>query len=192
MSLQECDYCTSPNVMNWVHQILLDSTAAVDTLDQNILLQRRQQTSGVNGIAHRCMVLVVSCRSAHYSSSPCSRVAHVAASAARCASWTAAVHFVHFDLIQLLEEHGMHHTCMPMTLTSAVHVALPTSACFRSRCHTLRGVASWMRLTGLHLNSSKTEVMWCATRWRQHFLPALELSVQPCRGVSSYLFIVGG
>jgi len=39
----------------------------------------------------------------------------------------------------------------------------------------LRGVANWMKSNRLQLNSSKTEVMWCATRRRQHLLPASAL-----------------
>jgi len=39
-----------------------------------------------------------------------------------------------FDLIQLLEGHGIwHRICMPMTLKSAAHAVLPTSACFHRR-----------------------------------------------------------
>jgi len=46
---------------------------------------------------------------------------------------------------------------------------------FISDC--LADVASWMKSNRVQLNSSKTEVMWCATSRRQHILPMSALSV---------------
>ena len=33
-------------------------------------------------------------------------------------------------------------------------------------------IATWMKSNRLQLNSDKTEVLWCATSWRQHQLPS--------------------
>ena len=41
----------------------------------------------------------------------------------------------------------------------------------------LDGVSEWMRANRLQLNTSKTEVLWCATPRRQHQLPSTAIQI---------------
>jgi len=62
---------------------------------------------------------------------------------------------------------------MPTTLKSSAHAVLSMSSV--EDC--MRDVASWTKSNRFQLNSSTTEVTWCATSRRHHHLPASALSV---------------
>jgi len=68
-----------------------------------------------------------------------------------------------------------HHICMPIaddTQVSSTCRPSNVGAFSSSISDCQRNVASWMKSNSLQLNSSKTEVMWCATSRRQHILTA--------------------
>jgi len=82
------------------------------------------------------------------------------------------------SLIQLIEGNGLgpHLYADDTQVIGSCHPS-NVSAFSSSISDCLRDVASWMKLNRLQLNSSKTEVMWCATSRRQHLLPASALTV---------------
>ena len=160
--------------------ILLDLSAAFDTVDHDILLQRLQLSFGIDGTAHRWFTTYLTGRS------QCVRRGHnmSAVSRLQCGvpqgSVLGPILFVLYtaDLISLVENSGLlphlyaddtqvYGSCRPSAI-AAFSVKL-------SQC--LDDVAMWMSSNRLQLNSDKTEVLWCATGRRQHQLPTEALPV---------------
>jgi len=76
------------------------------------------------------------------------------------------------DLLKLIEKHNLHahaHAddtqiygfCLP---SDATKLQMQVPACIDE-------VALWMQSNRLHLNTAKTEILWCATNQRQHLIP---------------------
>jgi len=87
-----------------------------------------------------------------------------------------------FNLIQLIEGNGLGpHLYADDTQVSGSCHPFNVSAFSSSISDCLRDVASWMKLSRLQLNSSKTEVMWCATSRRQHLLLRRRYQSTACR-----------
>ena len=159
--------------------ILLDMSAAFDTVDHPILLQRLQSTFGIYNTVHQWF------RSYLTDRRQCVRRGNIRSSTTTLVcgvpqgSVLGPVLFVLYtvDLIQLIESHGLmphlyaddtqvYGSCPP----SAVN-ALSTTI---SEC--VDDVVSWASSNRLQLNAAKTEAMWCATSRRQHQLPFSALS----------------
>jgi len=76
------------------------------------------------------------------------------------------------DLTRIIEQHGLH----PHLFADDTQIY---GACAPSAAHQLSqqisvcadDVALWMRSNRLQLNTSKTEVLWCASNRRQHQIP---------------------
>ena len=179
--------------------VLLDQTAAFDTVDHNILLQRLQQTFGIDGAAHRCMVSFLSHWSDTVHASRNSPIVHHSSSLQRAAGIRLGpLLFILYivDLIEMIEafeglEMSPHlyaddaqvgGSCRPSNVN-----AFSSSV---SDC--LRDVSSWMRSNRLQLNSSKTEVLWCSTSRRQHLQPTSALAVDGAMAVADLAIGVGG
>jgi len=84
------------------------------------------------------------------------------------------------DLVRLIEQHGLHGhlyaddtqvigSCQPRDVNA---LQSRISIC-------LDDVVTWMRSNRLQLNTSKTELLWCATARRQSQLPCTPLHVGP-------------
>lgn len=160
--------------------VLLDLTAAFDTVDHDILLQRLQQTFGIDGAAHRWFRSYLIGRTQYVRRGTLRSFITRLLCGVPQGSVLGPLLFILYvvDLIELIEGHGMSPhlyaddaqvggSCRPSnvdTFSSSI-----------SDC--LRDVSSWMRSNRLQLNSSKTEVLWCTTSRRQHLLPASALSV---------------
>ena len=146
--------------------VLLDLTAAFDTVDHDILLQRLKQTFGIYGAAHRW-----------FRSHLIGRTQYVRRGTLRSfitrllcgmpqGSVLGPLLFILYivDLIELIGGHGMYAddaqvggSCRPFNVDM---FSSSVSDC-------LQDVSSWMRSNRLLLNSSKTEVLWCL---RLHWL----------------------
>ena len=86
------------------------------------------------------------------------------------------------NLIQLIKRHQLcphayaddtqiYGFCQPSTSTDLVDRVL---AC-------VADVSNWMRSNRLLLNSTKTEVLWCSSRRRQHLLPTRIIRINNAR-----------
>ena len=160
--------------------ILLDLSAAFDTVDHVILLSRLKQTFGVDGTAHRW-----------FRSYLLGRTQYVRRGATRSTitrllcgvpqgSVLGPILFILYtiDLIPLIERHNLspHLYADDTQVSGSCRPSdVDTFALLAEEC--THEVASWMRSNRLQLNSAKTEVLWCATNRRRHQLPTSALSV---------------
>lgn len=160
--------------------ILLDMTAAFDTVDHNILLQRLQWTFGVNGITLQWFRSYLLDRKQYVRRG----AARSTTTQLRCGvpqgSVLGPVLFILYtvDLIQLIERHGMspHLYADDTQICGSCHPGdVDSFSASISEC--ARNVANWMKSNRLQLNSTKTEVLWCATSRRRNQLPTSALSV---------------
>ena len=156
--------------------VLLDLKAAFDTVDHASMLQRLQQTFGIDGAAHRWF------RSYLIGRTPYVRRGTLRSFITRLlcgvpqGSVLGRLLFILYSpfsisCIELIEGHGMSPhlyaddaqvggSCRPSNVDT---FSLSVSDC-------LRDVSGWMRSNRPQLNSSKTEVLWCSTSRRQHLL----------------------
>ena len=170
--------------------VLLDLSAAFDTVDYEILLQRLRVSFGIDDVVHRWFQSYLLGRK------QCVRRGNAASSVThlQCGvpqgSVLGPVLFILYtaDLISLVESHNLsshlyaddtqlYGSCRPANVDE---LSQQISACTTD-------VASWMKSNRLQLNCDKTEVLWCATGRRQHQLPHTPLLVDsvPVAPVSS-------
>jgi len=160
--------------------VLLDLSAAFDTVDHDILLKRLQATFGITDVAHRWIRSYLSGRT--------QRVRHGAniSSITRLlcgvpqGSVLGPILFVLYtvDLIPLIQSHGLsahlyaddtqvYGSCRPVDVVSF--------SSDLSRC--VDETSGWMKSNRLQSNPDKAEVLWCTTSRRQHQLPTTPLSI---------------
>jgi len=157
---------------------LLDLTAAFDTVDHDILLQRMQQTFGIDGNAHRWFRSYLVGRTRYVNRGALQSLITRLLCGVPQGSVLGPLLFIlyTFNLIQLIEGNGLGSDLYDTQVSGSCHPSnVRVFSSLISDC--LRDVASWMKSNRLKLNSSKTEVMWCATSRRQHLLPASAISV---------------
>jgi hypothetical protein len=154
--------------------VLLDLSAAFDTVNHDILLRRLNTSYGINGTAIQWFRSYMTGRSQYV------RRGSVKSSIVRLVcgvpqgSMLGPVLFVLYtaDLIRLIERHSLH----PHLYADDTHVygsCSPADVChLQSRVSScVDDIASWMQCNRLKLNTDKTEVLGCATSRRQHQLP---------------------
>jgi hypothetical protein len=177
--------------------VLLDLSAAFDTVDHNVLLKRLDISYGVTG-----------CALQWFQSYLCGRTQHVRLGLGKSpivrllcgvpqGSVLGPILFVLYtaDLVRVIDEHDLHgHLFADDTQVRGSCPPCDVSA-LQSRISTcLDDVASWMRSNRLQLNTSKTELLWCATARRQsqlrrahHFASDHTWSIL-CRQFATWVF----
>ena len=160
--------------------VLLDLSAAFDTVDHGILLERLRVTFGVDDIAL-----------AWFRSYLCGRRQHVRCGGKRSdlvdlvcgvpqGSVLGPILFIIYtaDLESIVSEHGLslhqyaddsqiYGSCQPLAVSSLSSTV--------SQC--VGNVSSWMSSNRLQLNADKTEVMWCTSTRKLSQRPSSPLSV---------------
>jgi hypothetical protein len=155
--------------------VLLDFSAAFDTVDHDILFRRLNTSYGINGTAIQWFRSYLTGRSQYVRRGSVKSSIVLLVRGVPQGSTLGPVLFVLYtaDLIHLIERHSRHlhlyaddtqvyGSCSPADVRQLQsHV----SSC-------VDDIASWMQSNRLKLNTDKTEVLWCATSRRQHQLPA--------------------
>ena len=163
--------------------VLLDLSAAFDTVDHSILLQRLQLTFGINNAAHRWFQSYLSFRKQYVRRGPNKSSVTYLVCGVPQGSVLGPILFVLYtvDLLSVIDSYGLsphmyaddtqvYGSCQPTAVTAFMsHI---------SEC--VEATTSWMRSNRLQPNPDKTELLWCATRRRQHQLPASPLLIDGC------------
>jgi len=151
------------------------------------MLQRLQQTFGVDANAHRC------CRSYLVGRTQYVRRGAIQSLITRLPCGVShgfvlvplPLIVYTFDLIQLIEGYGLaSHLHADETQVSGPCRPSNVSVFSSSISDCLRDVASRMKSNRLQLNSSKTELMWCATSRCRRIISYLR---RHCQSTASWL-----
>jgi len=160
--------------------VMLDLSAAFDTVDHNILLRRLETSYCICGDVIRWFRTYLVGRRQHVrtgssASSPASIVCGVPQG-----SVLGPILFLLYtaDLMLLIEGHGLrphlyaddtqiYGFCQP---SASLELQTNISAC-------IDDVAGWMSSNRLQLNTAKTEILWSTSGRRLHQLPRLPLRV---------------
>ena len=144
--------------------VLLDLSAAFDTVDHNILCRRLQTSFGLTGSVLRWFTTYLHSRSQYVRRGLMKSVVTMLVCGVPQGSVLGPILFLLYtaDLIALVECHGfcphlyaddsqMYGSCRPSAIAD---FQLRLSAC-------IDDIASWMRANWLQLNTSKTDLLWC-------------------------------
>lgn len=154
---------------------LLDLSAAFDTVDHTILLNRLSTSFGIHGqVLNWFRSYLLGRRQQVRCGGSCSATAEVTCGVPQgsvlgpilfviyTADLSSIVHAFGLSLHQYADDSQIYGSCKPHN-TSSLSVNL-------TRCTT--AVADWMRSNRLQLNADKTDVMWCSTARRVSCLPS--------------------
>ena len=159
---------------------LLDLSAAFDTVDHKILLERLRTSFGFNGRALSWFHSYLTDRKQHVRcggkrSSVCNVICGVPQG-----SVLGPILFIIYtaDLAEIVADHGLSsHQYADDSQIYGSCSASNTSSLSSDISRCIDSIASWMYSNRLQLNANKTEVMWCASARRLSQLPTNPLPV---------------
>jgi len=160
--------------------VLLDLSAAFDTVDHNILRRHLQTSFGLTGSVLRWFTTYLHGRSQYVRRGLMKSFVTMLVCGVPQGSVLGPILFLLYtaDLIAVVERHGfcphlyaddsqVYGSCRPSAIAD---FQLWLSAC-------IDDIASWMGANRLQLNTSKTDLLWCSTACWQHQLPSTALRV---------------
>jgi len=160
--------------------MLLELSAAFDTVDHAILLQRLETSYGIGGGALRWFTSYLSGRTQHIRRAISVSDIIVVLCGVPQGLVLGPILFLLYtaDLLRLIG----HHNLRPHLYADDTHIygfCCPTAAAQLQQqvpaC--IDDVAVWMQLNRLQLNTAKTEVLWCSSSRRRYQLPLTGLIV---------------
>ena len=171
--------------------VLLDLSAAFDTVDHPTLIRRLQRSYGLAGAVIDWFVSYLSGRFQHVRSSRTTSTPLPVWCGVPQGSVLGPILFLLYsaDVLQLIKRHRLqshayaddtqaYGFCEPSATSDIVH---RISSC-------VDDVTSWTMANRLQLNHSKTEFLWCCSARRQHQIPTDavrigEVAIQPVSSV---------
>jgi len=142
--------------------VLLDLSAAFDTVDHDILLQRLRTSFGIDGVALKWFQSYLTGRTQHdRRDSDRSATVQLICGFPQ-GSVLGPILFILYttDLVSVFEQHGL-----------SPHLYAEDSHIYGSCLPSVDTVVDWMSSNRLQLNGDKTEFMWLTTARRQQRLP---------------------
>ena len=160
--------------------VLLDLSAAFDTVDHAILLRRLQTSYGIHGAVLQWFRTYLVDRRQYVRAGSTTSTPSVIVCGVPQGSVLGPILFLLYtaDLLSLIEDHGLrphlyaddtqiYGFCSP---SASLQLQNSISVC-------IDDVAAWMRSNRLQLNTTKTEILWSTTGRRFHQLPQSTLRV---------------
>ena len=154
--------------------VLLDLSAAFDSVDHDTLLQRLRTSYGLGGVVIDWFVSYLGGRTQYVRLPSTMSMSSLVKYGVPQGSVLGPILFLLYsaDVLRLIRSHQLHpHAyaddsqiygfCRPSNTTSLVD---SISGC-------VDDVSLWMRSNRLQLNPAKTEVLWCSSSRRQHQIP---------------------
>jgi len=162
--------------------VILDLSAAFDTVDHEVLLQRLHITYGVNGVAHDWFRSYLIGRH-QLNISESEQASHLYGPHALRLYGVPQGSVLDADLISIV--HRWHRsigrkswsTSMLTTLKYGSCSPLSTDQLQSSISACIDDVAGWMASYRLQLNASNTDIMWCSSVRRQSQRPTSQVRV---------------
>lgn len=154
--------------------VLIDLSAAFDTVDHETLLRRLRKSYGLDGVVIDWFRSYLSGRT------QCVRTAKTmsTSSLVECGvpqgSVLGPILFLLYaaDVLQLIKRHQLHPHAYADDCQIYGFCRPREIVCLRDRISAcIDDVSRWMRANRLQLNPSKTEVLWCSSQRRQHQIP---------------------
>ena len=185
------DILTAVDQGNFSALVLLDISAAFDTVDHYILLQRLEQTFGITGsvlqwfhsyLQDRCQFVRCGVEESSRMTLECGVPQGSVLGPLLFIIYTA-------DLCQVIQQHGFRpHLYADDTQIYGSCDPNDVDSFSRRLAKCIDVVFDWMKSNRLLPNPDKTELLWNTTRRRQHLLPTDDLqlsgvSVTPSRAV---------
>ena len=158
--------------------ILLDLTAAFDTVDHTILLERLQNTIQLTDHALQWFKSYLSDRTEHVSLGGSeSRPLRVTCGVPQ-GSVLAPILFTIYmlPLGQVISKHGLSFHCYADDTQLYIKTAPNPSTALSSLTSCLEEIKAWMNSNSLHLNSNKTEALLIGTPHQVHSSPITQLT----------------
>ena len=163
--------------------VLLDLSAAFDTVDHYILLRRLYMTFGINDTAHSWFQSYRSSRKQYVRRGPSKSSVTYLVCGVPQGSVLGPLLFVLYtvDLLSVTACHGLSpHMYADDTQVYGSRRPSAATTFMTNLVECVEAATSWMRSNRLQPNPDKTEVLWCATMRLQHQLPTSSLLIDGC------------
>jgi hypothetical protein len=174
------DILTAVDQGNIAALVLLDLTAAFDTVDHTVMLERLRRTFGITGGAHRWLQSYLSGRTQSVRRGDVRSLLTSIKCGVPQGSVLGPILFLLYtaDLPTIIEQHQLtpHLYADDTQIYSVCRPADADNSTARmARC--VDDVNNWMRANRLQLNAGKTELLWCSSARGIHKLPTAPMSL---------------
>jgi hypothetical protein len=160
--------------------VLLDLSAAFDTVDHDTLLQRLRTSYGLDGIVIDWFRSYLCCRTQYVRLSASMSKTSTAKYGLPQGSVLGPILFLLYsaDVLQLIKRHQLHpHAFADDSQIYGFCQPSETDSLQERLSHCIDDVSQWMRANRLQLNPTKTEILWCSSARRQHQIPTRPVRV---------------